>query len=66
MSSREYSSKPLKHSIVQPILVFAEIEQVVNHKLLGMIVDEHLTYEVHVDKLCIKLNFEATRPFTPY
>ena len=25
----------------------AEIEQVANHKLLGMIVDEDLTYEVH-------------------
>ena len=34
----------------------AEIEQVANHKLLGMIIDEHLTYEVHVDKLCIKLS----------
>ena len=27
----------------------AEIENVVNHKLLGMIIDEDLTYEVHVD-----------------
>ena len=27
----------------------AEIEQVANHKLLGMIIDKHLTYEVHVD-----------------
>ena len=34
----------------------AEIEQVANHKILGMTIDEHLTYEVHVDKLCIKLS----------
>ena len=34
----------------------AEIEQVANHKLLGMIIDEDLTYEVHVDKLCDKLS----------
>ena len=29
----------------------AEIEQVANHKLLGMIIDKHLTYKVHVDEL---------------
>ena len=34
----------------------ADIEQVANHKLLGMIIDEDLTYEVHVDKLCDKLS----------
>ena len=34
----------------------AEIENVVNHKLLGMIIDEDLTYEVHVDELCNKLS----------
>ena len=34
----------------------AEIEQVANHKLLGMTIDEDLTYEVHVDKLCDKLS----------
>ena len=34
----------------------AEIEQVANHKLLGMIIDEDLTYEVQVDKLCDKLS----------
>ena len=34
----------------------ADIEQVANHKLLGMIIDEDLTYEVHVDKLCNKLS----------
>ena len=34
----------------------AEIEQVANHKLLGMIIDEDLTYEVHVDKLYDKLS----------
>ena len=28
-----------------------EIENVVNHELLGMIIDEDLTYEVHVDEL---------------
>ena len=34
----------------------AEIENVVNHtcKLLCMIIDEDLTYEVHVDELCNK------------
>ena len=26
----------------------AEIEQVANHKLLGMIIDEDLTYKVHL------------------
>ena len=35
----------------------AEIEQVANHKLLGIIIDEDLTYEVHVDKLCDKLSY---------
>ena len=35
----------------------AEIENVGNHKLLGMIIDEDVTYEVHV---------EATWPLTPY
>ena len=34
----------------------AEIEQVANHKRLGMIIDEDLTYEVHVDELCNKLS----------
>jgi len=33
-----------------------EIENVVNHELLGMIIDEDLTYEVHVDELCNKLS----------
>jgi len=33
-----------------------EIENVVNHKLLGMIIDEDLTYEVHVYELCNKLS----------
>ena len=33
----------------------AEIEQVVSHKPLGLIIDEDLTYEVHVDELCNKL-----------
>ena len=30
----------------------AEIENVAKHKLLGMIIDEDLTYEVQVDGLC--------------
>ena len=34
----------------------AEIKNVVNHKLLGMVTDEDLTYEVHVDELCNKLS----------
>ena len=34
----------------------AEIENVVNHKLLGMIINEDLTYEVRVDGLCNKLS----------
>ena len=29
----------------------AEIEQVGSHKLLGVIIDENLTYESHVDEL---------------
>ena len=46
----------------------AEIEQVANHTLLGMIIDEHLTYEVHVDKLCIKLSkrLGLLRHISPY
>jgi len=34
----------------------AEIEQVASHELLGKIIDEYLTYEVHVDELCNKLS----------
>ena len=34
----------------------AEIEQVASHKLLGLIIDEDLTYEVHIDNLCNKLS----------
>ena len=46
----------------------AEIEQVANHKLLGMIMHEHLTYEVHVDKLCNKLSkrLGLLRHISPY
>ena len=46
----------------------AEIEQVANHKLLGMIIDEHLPYEVYVDKLCIKLSkrLGLLRHISPY
>ena len=36
-----------------------EIEQVANHKLRGMITDEHLTFEVHVDKLCINFSKDS-------
>ena len=34
----------------------AEVEQVESHKRLGLIIDEDLTYEVHVDELCNKLS----------
>ena len=46
----------------------AEIEQVANHKLLGMIIDEDLTYEVHVDKLCSKCSkrLGLLRRISPY
>ena len=46
----------------------AEIEQVANHKILGMIIDEDLTYEVHVDKLCNKLSkrLGLLRHISPY
>ena len=46
----------------------AEIEQVANHKLLGMIIDEDLTYEVHVDKLCSKRSkrLGLLRRISPY
>ena len=46
----------------------AEIENVINHKLLGMIIDEDLTYEVHVDKLCNKLakRLGLLRHISPY
>ena len=56
------TGKPLRKRMVQDTgklevkMDNAEIEQVANHILLGMIIDEHLTYEVHVDKLCIKLS----------
>jgi len=45
----------------------AEIENV-NHKLLGMIIDEDLTYEVHVDELCNKLSkrLGLLRRISPY
>ena len=46
----------------------AEIEQVANHKLLDMIIDEDLTYEVHVDKLCNELSkrLGLLRHISPY
>ena len=46
----------------------AEIEQVANHKLLGTITDEDLTYEVHVNKLCNKLSKQLglSRHISPY
>ena len=34
----------------------AEVEQVESHKRLGLIIDEDLTCEVHVDELCNKLS----------
>ena len=45
-----------------------EIEQVANHKRLRMIIDEDLTYEVHVDKLCNKLSKQLglLRHISPY
>ena len=33
----------------------AEIENIGNHKILGMTIDEDLTYQVHVEELCNKL-----------
>ena len=46
----------------------AEIEQVADHKLIGMIIDEDLTYEVHIDKLCNKLSkrLGRLRHISPY
>ena len=38
----------------------AKIEQVASHKILGSIIDEDLTYEVHVDELCMQQHFRAT------
>jgi len=45
-----------------------EIENFVNQKLLGMIIDEDLTYEVHVDELCNKLSkrLGLLRHISPY
>ena len=42
--------------------------EVANHKLLGMIIDEDLTYKVHVDKLCNKLSkrLGLLRHISPY
>ena len=47
---------------------YAEIVNVKNHKLLGMIIDEDLTYEAHVDKLCNKLSnrLGLLRHISPY
>ena len=46
----------------------AEIVNVENHKLLGMIIDEDLTYEAHVDELCNKLSkrLGLLRHISPY
>ena len=46
----------------------AEIEQVASHKLLGLIIDEDLTYEVHIDNLCNKLTKQLglLRYISPY
>ena len=46
----------------------AEIVNVENHKLLGMIIDEDLTYEAHVDGLCNKLSkrLGLLRHISPY
>ena len=46
----------------------AEIVNVKNHKLLGMIIDEDLTYEAHVDELCNKLSKQLglLRHISPY
>ena len=44
----------------------AGIEKVASHKPLGLIIDEDLTYEVHVDELCMQEALQASRPFTPY
>ena len=46
----------------------AEILNVKNHKLLGMIIDEDLTYEAHVDELCNKLSkrLGLLRHISPY
>ena len=46
----------------------AEIEQVASHKRLGLIIDENLTHEVHVDELCNKLSkrLGLLRHINPY
>ena len=46
----------------------AEVEQVESHKRLGLIIDEDLTYEVHVDELCNKLSkcLGLLRHISPY
>ena len=46
----------------------AEIEEVGSHKLLGLIIDEDLTYEVHADELCNKLSkrLGLLRHISPY
>ena len=46
----------------------AEIVNVKNHKLLGKIIDEDLTYEAHVDELCNKLSkrLGLLRHISPY
>ena len=44
----------------------AKIEQVARHKLLGLTINEDLTYEVHVDELCNKLFKRLGLSFTPH
>ena len=45
-----------------------EIEQVSSHKPFALIIDEDLTYEVHVDKLCNALSkrLGPLRHISPY
>ena len=45
-----------------------DIEQVTNHKLLGVYIDQDLTYEIHIDDLCKKLSkrLGLLRHISPY
>ena len=41
---------------LEVVMDTAEIEQVASHKLLGLIIDEDLTYKVYVNECCNKLS----------
>ena len=68
------TGKRLRHKLppdstdLQIQLHNTDIEQVTNHKLLGVYIDQDLTYEIHIDELCKKLSkrLGLLRHISPY